>query len=89
MGLPTCTASFPDDFYKNPLPAKAVKFPVKDLLPRSEVELPSGDRHNDLPAHDRALEVGVGIVLASVVGVLGVRCPLEFRFFGQVPRPCR
>lgn len=66
-------ALFSNDFYKNPLPAEAVKFPVKDLLPRAEVEGALGDRHNNLPAHNRTLEVGVGIVLAAIVGVLGVR----------------
>jgi len=35
-------ASFPGGFHKSPLPAKAVKFPVKKLLPSAGVELPAG-----------------------------------------------
>src|SRR5271169_3515609 len=65
--------SLPNDLHEDPLPAHAVKFPVEDLFPRAKVEPPSGHRDDDLAAHDRALEVGVRVVLAAVVRVLAVR----------------
>ena len=43
---------------------------VEDLLPRAEVQLTAGDGDHDFAAHDRALEMRVGIVLGTVVGVL-------------------
>ena len=52
----------------------AVELAVEDLLPRAEVEPALGDGDHDLAAHDLALQVGVGVVLAGpVVAVRGVR----------------
>ena len=49
----------------------AVELAVEDLLPRAEVELAVGDRDDDFAAHDLALEVRVGVVLAGAVVVVG------------------
>ena len=59
--------SLPDDLDQNSLGSPAVEFAVEDLLPGSEVELPLGDRDDDLAAHDLALVVGVGVVFAGLV----------------------
>jgi hypothetical protein len=66
--------SLPNDLHQRPLPPQAVEFAVENLLPRAEVEFAGGDGHDDLAAHDGALQVGVGIILAgAVVRVGGVR----------------
>lgn len=62
----------PDDLDQNAFPAKSIELAVKDLLPRSEVESPTGDGHHHLSTHDRALEVRVGIILSAVVFVLRI-----------------
>ena len=62
---------FPDDLHQHPLRPAAVELAVEDLLPRAEVELALGDGHDDLPAHDLPLHVGVGVVLAGAVVVVG------------------
>src|SRR6185436_16063304 len=48
--------SLADDLDQHALPAPAVELAVEDLLPRSEVELPRGDRHHDLATHHLALQ---------------------------------
>src|SRR5262245_37901862 len=67
--------SLPGDLDQHPPGAVAVEFPVENLLPRAEVELPPGDGDDDLPPHDLALQVGVGVVLprAVVMVVVGIR----------------
>ena len=52
------------------LAAFAVELAVEDLFPWAEVEPAGGDGDDDLAAHDGALEVRVGVVLAAVVPVL-------------------
>ena len=58
-----------DDLDQDALAAASVEFAVEDLLPGAEVEAAVRDGDDDLAAHDLALEVGVGVVLAGVVGV--------------------
>src|SRR5688500_17207002 len=66
--------SLSNDLHQHPLPPSPVEFGVEDLLPRAEIQLAVRDRDDDLPAHDLALEVGVGVVLArAVVAVLARR----------------
>lgn len=50
----------------------AVEFKIEDLFPRPEIEPAVRHGHDRFPAHDRPLEVRVGVVLAAVVAVLGV-----------------
>jgi hypothetical protein len=44
-----------DHFYQHALWPLAIKFAVKDLLPRAKVELASRNRDQYLPAHDLPL----------------------------------
>ncbi len=46
--------SVSDELYQCPFSPTAVKFPVKDLLPRAKVELPLRDGNNNLATHDCA-----------------------------------
>src|SRR3954471_9776868 len=64
------SSSFPDDLHEDALRPPSIELPVEDLLPRPEIELAVGDRHDHFPAHDLALEVGVGVVLARAVVVV-------------------
>ena len=57
----------PDDLHQHALPPPAVELAVEDLLPRAEVQPAVGDRHDHLAAHDLALHVRVGVVLAGAV----------------------
>src|SRR5262249_44140621 len=62
---------FSDDLDQHSLGPPAVELAVEDLLPRAEVELALGYRHHDLAAHDLALVVGVGVVLAGACCLSG------------------
>ena len=64
--------SVPDDLDQNPFSAESVEFAVKDLFPGAEVEGSVGDGDDDFAAHEGAFEVGICVVLAAVVGVLGM-----------------
>jgi len=61
-----------DDLHENAFFTESVELTIENLLPRAKVELSSSHGHYDLAAHDRALEVGVGVVLGAVVSVLGM-----------------
>ena len=63
---------FANDLDKDPLGAFPVKLTVKNPLPGAEIEPTGGHGHHHLPAHQSALEVGVGVVLGTIVAVLGV-----------------
>ena len=64
---PVASAATPRYLDQHPLGSLAVELAVEDLLPGAEVELALGDRDDDLAAHDLALQVGVGVVLAGAV----------------------
>ena len=53
--------------HHHPLAPLAVEFGVEHLLPRTEIELACRDRQHHLVAHDRALEVRIGIVFARLM----------------------
>ena len=65
--------SLADDFHQHALATQAVEFAVENLLPRAEVEAAVGHGNHNLPAHNAAFEVGVGVVLRTIVTVLVVR----------------
>src|SRR5581483_8884447 len=69
--------SLPDDLDQNPLGPVTVELAVEDLFPRSKVELALGNGHDDFPAHDLSLQVGVGVVLTRSVVVVVVRVGIE------------
>ena len=56
-----------EDLDEHAFRAAAVELAVEDLLPRAEIELPAGNRHDDFPAHDLPLVVRVGVVFAGAV----------------------
>lgn len=66
------TLLFPDDLDQDPLLTFAVELTVEDLFPGAEIEPALRDRDDNLPAHDRAFQVRVGVVLGGVVPVLAV-----------------
>ena len=58
---------------RHTLAAQSVERAVENLLPGAEIQRPVGNGDHDFSPHDGAFQVGVGIVLGSVVCVLGVR----------------
>lgn len=63
-----------NDLNQHSLRTPAVKFPVKNLLPWSEIEFAVSDGDDHLSAHDLTFVVGVGIVLTGpVMGISGRR----------------
>ena len=71
---------FADELDQNAFVAAAVELAVEDLLPGTEVQSAFRDRDHHLTSHDLALEMRVGVVLETVVVVLGVRL-LRRQFF--------
>src|SRR2546427_5878263 len=66
--------SVSDDFDQDALSPAAVERAVENLLPGTEVELATSDRHHHFAAHDLSLHVRVRVVLAgAVVKVLSGR----------------
>ena len=61
---------FSDDFDQGMFAAHAVEFIIENLFPGAEIELAVGDGDDGFSAHDRAFEMGVGVVLKAVVPVL-------------------
>ena len=59
--------SFPDDLDQHALPAIAVKFPVEDLFPGTEIQFAFRDGHHHFTAHDLAFQMRVGVVLARAI----------------------
>ena len=55
----------PQHFDDDALLALTVEFSVEDLFPWTEVELSSGNRYDDFPAHNSPLQVRVAIILAG------------------------
>jgi len=64
--------SFSNDLYEYSLLSPAVELVVKDVLPRSEVQLSVSDCYHNLTAHDLPLMVGIGVILACAVVVVTV-----------------
>jgi hypothetical protein len=58
---------FANDLDQHALAAPSVELAIKNLLPRTEVEFTRRDRDYDLPPHNLAFHVGIGIVLAGSV----------------------
>ena len=64
------SALFANDLDQYALAAPSVELAIKNLLSRTEVEFTCRDRDDNLPPHNLAFHVGIGIVLAgSVVAV--------------------
>jgi len=63
---------FPDYFYKHPFPAFTVKLAVKDLLPGTKIELTVCNCYNSFTTHQSSFYVSVGIILETIVLILGI-----------------
>jgi len=50
-----------DDLHQHALSPSAVEFALKYLFPPAEIEAAARDGDDDFPAHDLALEAGVGV----------------------------
>ena len=63
-----------DDLNKHPFAPPPIELTVEYSLPRAEIELAAGYRHNDFPSHDLPLQMRVAVVLAGeIVPVLADR----------------
>ena len=51
--------------------ASAIEFAVEDLFPRPEIKLAFGNRDDDFPAHYLPLEMGVSVVFAGPIVLIG------------------
>lgn len=49
------TISLPDNLDQSPLPPPSIKFPIKNLFPRPEIQFPFRDRHDHFASHDLPL----------------------------------
>ena len=61
------SALFANDLDQHALAAPSVELAIKNLLPRTEVEFTRRDRDHNLPPHNLAFHMGIGIVLAGLV----------------------
>jgi hypothetical protein len=57
------------DLDDNTLSSATVKLRIENLLPGTEIQFCSGDRHNDLVMDENALQMGVSV---------GLSCPVMF-----------
>src|ERR1035441_4803713 len=58
---------FPNDLDQSTFLAPAIELAIKNLLPRSEVELAVRNRDHHLPPHHLPLQMSIGIVLARAI----------------------
>ncbi len=65
--------SLSDDFHQHTFATLPVELPVKDLFPRTEIQLAFRYGYDDLAPHNRTLQVRIGIILSIVMIVLGRR----------------
>ena len=63
---------FPDNFDKDSFVSASIVFAVEYLLPGAEVELALSYSHNHFTPHDLAFEMGVGVVLETIVSILSI-----------------
>lgn len=61
-----------DDLDQQAFLPHAVELIVEDVFPRSQVELSIRDGDNDLTPHDLSFQMGIGVVLSTIVLVLGM-----------------
>ena len=61
--------------------SSSIEFAVEDLFPWSEIKFALGNRHDDFPAHDLALEMCVSVVFACPVVSIGARRSVRSKFF--------
>ena len=69
---PIAQSSISNHLHQHALRTAPVELPVKDLLPGPEIQLPLGDRDDDLAPHHLPLHVGVGVVFAGAVVAVAI-----------------
>ena len=62
-----------DDLDEHPFGPATIELPIKDLLPRAEVELALGDCDHDLAPHHLALVMCVAVIFARPVVMVALR----------------
>ena len=72
LEIATMPQSISHDLDKNALATFPIEFAVEDLLPRAEIQFSLRDRDHHFSAHNGALQMRVGVVLAPVVRILSV-----------------
>ena len=61
--------------------ASSIEFAVEDLFPWSEIKFALGDRDDHFTAHDLALEMGVSVIFAGTVVLIGAGRSVRRKFF--------
>ena len=77
--------SLANDLHKHALFTLPIELVVEDMLPRSKVQLPIGNRHHDLAAHDLPFVMSISIVLAGAIVMVTLGRRIER---GQFLQPC-
>ena len=72
---------FTDDLHQHSLPSSTIKFAVENLFPRAEIKFALSDCDYHVAAHDLALEMGVGIVLAGAIMSIRIGGGMRRQFF--------
>ena len=63
--------SLSNHFHQHSLGPATIKLTIENLFPRTEIEIPIGNGHNNLAPHDLAFHMGICIVFAgTIVSVL-------------------
>src|SRR5438128_70466 len=70
-------SSLPKNLDQHPLRSPPIELPIKNLLPRAEVELAATDRHHDLATHNLPFVVRIGVVLARAIVLIPLRRRIE------------
>src|SRR5215472_5944103 len=65
--LPATSSLSSHDLDDHPLVALAVEFRIEDSLPRAEIELADGNRHNHFMMNQQRLQVRVSVILARLM----------------------
>jgi hypothetical protein len=58
---------FPDHLHQHALISPSIELPIKNLLPRPEVQLALRDCDHHFPAHDLPLHMRIGVVLPGAI----------------------
>jgi hypothetical protein len=59
--------SFSYDFHKHPLPASSIKFTIKDLFPRTEIQSSFSDGYYHFATHHLPFEMCIRVVFPGAI----------------------
>src|SRR5882762_6913274 len=77
--------SLANDFHQDALVSAAVKLPVKDLFPGTEIKFAVRNCDYDFPAHYLAFVMRVAVVFAGAIVMITLRAGIERRQPFQPP----